>query len=151
MNANVRSFCLSCEACARTKDSNQKPMGKLHSLPIPVKPWDSIGMDFVGLFPEVNGYNYLWVVICRMTSMVHLIPVNTKMKASQLSTVYLREVVRLHGLPTSIVSDRDSKFTSKWWRELHRLLGARLLMSTSFHLQTDAQTECANRNIGQIF
>jgi hypothetical protein len=151
MNANVRSFCLSCEACARAKDSNQKPMGKLHSLPVPVKPWDSIGMDFVGPFPEVDGYNYLWVVICRMTSMVHLIPVNTKMKASQLSTVYMREVVRLHGLPTSIVSDRDSKFTSKWWRELHRLLGARLLMSTSFHPQTDAQTERANRNIGQIF
>jgi hypothetical protein len=151
ISANVQTFCLSCEECAKGKDSNQKPMGKLHSLPVPVKPWDSIRMDFIGPFPEVDGYNYLWVVICHMTSMVHLIPVHTRMKASQLSTIYMREVVRLHGLPSSIVSDRDSKFTSKWWRELHRILGARLLMSTSFHPQTDAQTERANRNIGQIF
>jgi hypothetical protein len=126
-------------------------MGKLHPLPIPTKPWDSIGMDFIGPFPESKGFNYLWVVICRMTSMVHLIPVHTKITATELSWVYHREIVRLHGLPSLIVSDRDSKFTSKWWRELHRILGARLLMSTSFHPQTDGQTERANRNVGQIF
>jgi transposase InsO family protein len=108
-------------------------------------------MDFIGPFPESKGFNYLWVIICRMTSMVHLIPVHTKMKASELSWVYRREIVRLHGLPSSIVSDRDSKFTSKWWRELHKVLGAKLLMSTSFHPQTDGQTERANRSVGQIF
>jgi len=107
-------------------------------------------MDFIGPFPEVNGYNYLWVVICRMTSMVHLIPVHTTMTAKELSWKYLREVVRLHGLPGSIVSNRDSKFTSQWWKELHRTLGAKLLMSTSFHPQTDRQTERMNKNIGQI-
>ncbi|GLB37195.1 putative DNA RNA polymerase [Lyophyllum shimeji] len=148
---DVRLFCKTCETCQRSKDSNQKPAGKLHSLPVPVKPWDSIGMDFIGPFPESKGFNYLWVVICQMTSMVHLIPVHTNMTASQLSWIYLREIVRLHGLPSSIVSDRDSKFTSRWWRTLHKLLGAKLLMSTSFHPQTDGQTERANRSIGQIF
>jgi len=108
-------------------------------------------MDFIGPFPEAKGFNYLWVVICRMTSMVHLIPVHTTMTAVQLSWIYKREIVQLHGLPNSIVSDRDSKFMSKWWRELHRILGAKLLMSTSFHPQMDGQTERANRNIGQIF
>ena len=151
MHKTIRSFCRTCESCQRAKVSNQKPMGKLHTLPVPTKPWDSIGMDFIGPFPESKGYNYLWVVICRMTSMVHLIPVHTTMTATQLSWIYLREIVRLHGLPTSIVSDRDSKFTSKWWRSLHKLLGAKLLMSTSFHPQTDGQTERANRTIGQIF
>jgi hypothetical protein len=126
-------------------------MGKLHPLPIPTKPWDSIGMDFIGPFPESRGFNYLWVIICRMTSMVHLIPVHMKMKASELSWIYRREIVRLHGLPRSIISDRDPKFTSKWWKELHKILGTKLLMSTSFHPQTDGQTERANRNVGQIF
>ena len=151
MASDIHRFCKSCQPCQKSKASNQKPFGKLHSLPIPNKPWDSIGMDFVGPFPESKGYNYLWVIICRMTSMVHLIPIHTRMKASELSWIYRREVVRLHGLPSSIVSDRDSKFTSKWWRELHRILGAKLLMSTSFHPQTDGQTERANRTVGQIF
>lgn len=143
-------FCKTCEACQRAKVPSQLPAGKLHPLPIPTKPWDSIGMDFVGPFPESKGHNYLWVVICRLTSMVHLIPVRTTITASELSWKYLREVVRLHGLPGSIVSDRDSKFTLRWWKEVHRILGARLLMSTSFHLQTDGQSERAIRNVGQI-
>lgn len=77
------------------------------------KPWDSIGMDCVRLFPESNGHNYLWVVIYRMISMVHLILVQTTMKASELSWIYFREIVQLHRLPSMIVSC-NSKFTSKW-------------------------------------
>jgi hypothetical protein len=126
-------------------------VGKLHPLPIPTKPWDSIGMDFIGPFPESRGYNYLWVIICRMTSMVHLIPIHTRMKASELSWIYRREIICLHGLPSFIISDRDSRFTLKWWKELHRILGTKLLMSTSYHPQTDRQTERANHSIGQIF
>jgi len=108
-------------------------------------------MDFIGPFLEVNGYNYLWVVICRMTSMVHLVPVNTKMTVSQLSTIYVQEIVRLHGLLSSIICDQDPKFMSKWWCELHRIMGMKLLMSTSFHPQTYGATQRANRSIGQMF
>jgi transposase InsO family protein len=115
------------------------------------KPWESIGMDFIGPFPEVDGFNYLWVVICRLSLMVHLIPINTKTMATQLSSIYMREVVRLHGLPLSIMSDWDPKFMSKWWHELYRIMGTKLLMSMSFHPQTDGITERANRSIGQIF
>jgi hypothetical protein len=147
---DTRTFCRTCGKCQRAKTPNQKPPGKLHTLPIPNRPWDSIGMDFIGPFPEVNGLNYLWVVICRLTSMTHLIPVHTSVTAKGLSWKYLREIVRLHGLPSTIVSDRDPKFTSKWWRELHRMIGTQLLMSTSFHPQTDGQTERMNRSIGQI-
>src|ERR1700728_942291 len=107
-------------------------------------------MDFVGPFPTSKGYDYLWVIICRLTSMVHLIPVNITVKASELASLYVKEVVRLHGLPDSIVSDRDSKFTSKFWSETHRILGTKLLMSTAFHPQTDGATERANRSVGQI-
>jgi transposase InsO family protein len=67
-----------------------------------------------------------------------------------LASIFLKEVVQLHGLPESIVSDHDPKFTSKWWREIHRLLGTKLLMSTLFHPQIDGATEWANHSIGQI-
>ena len=87
-------------------------------------------MDFIGPFPRSKGFDYLWVVICRLTSMVHMVPVNTTTKASELASLYVKEVVRLHSLPDSIVSDRDSKFTSMFWRETHRILGTKLLMST---------------------
>jgi hypothetical protein len=150
VNGNIEEFCKSCETCQQVKTSNRKPVGLLHSLPIPTRPWESIGMDFIGPFPESQGYDYLWVVICRMTSRVHLIPVKTTITASQLSWIFVKEIVKLHGLPKSIVSDRDSKFTSRWWREVHHLLGAKLLMSTSFHPQTDGITERVNRSIGQI-
>ncbi|OJT01681.1 Transposon Ty3-I Gag-Pol polyprotein [Trametes pubescens] len=107
-------------------------------------------MDFVGSFPSSHGYDYIWVIVCRLTSMVHLIPVNTTNMADELAMIYLREVVRLHGLPESIVSNRDSKFTSKFWRELHRLMGVKLLMSTSFHPQTDGLSERTICSITQI-
>jgi len=151
IHREVQKFCNSCQVCLKAKEDARPPQGLLHSLPIPTQPWQSIGMDFIGPFPEIDGYNYLWVVICHMINMVHLILVNTKTTASQLSWIYLKEVVRLHGLPNSIVSDRDSKFTSKWWRELHRLMGVKLLMSTSFHPQMDGMTKRANRLVGQLF
>jgi hypothetical protein len=76
-------------------------------------------MDFIGPFPEHNNYSHIWVVICRLTSMIHAILVSSKATASQLASIFLKEVVHLHGLPKSIVSDRDPKFTSKWWKEIH--------------------------------
>ena len=150
MGSEITKFCDSCGICQANETSTQRPVGLLHPLPIPNRPWGSIGMDFMGPFPESEGYDYLWVVICRLTSQVHLVPVKTTIKASELALLYVKEVVRLHGLPDSIVSDRDSKFTSKFWRETHRLLGTKLLMSTAFHPQTDGVTERANCSVGQV-
>jgi transposase InsO family protein len=82
--------------------------------------------------------------------MVHLVPINTTTKASELASLYVKEVVHLHRLPDSFVSDRDSKFTSMFWRETHQILGTKLLMSTSFHPQTDGASERVNRSVGQI-
>ena len=105
---------------------------------------------YFGPFSKLKGFNYLWVVICRLTSMVHLVPVNTMTKASELTLLYVKEVVHLHGLPDSIVSDRDSKFTPMFWCETHWILGTKLLMSTLFHPQTDGASERVNMSIGQI-
>jgi len=102
---DTRTFCRSCESCQQAKESNQPPKRKLYPLPILTKPWNLIGMDFIGPFPKSKGFNYLWVVLCRMISMVHLIPMHTTMKASELLWVYQKEIVCLHGLPSSIVSN----------------------------------------------
>src|ERR1700742_1049417 len=146
----VDLYCKSCPVCQQTKGKNKAPQGLLHALPVLTRPWQSIGMDFVGPFPEVDGYNYLWVVVCCLTTYVHLIPTHMSVTASQLAWSYLKEIVQLHGLPESIVSDQDAKFTSKFWKELHRMLGLTLLMSTAFHPQTDGETDHANRTIIQI-
>ena len=107
-------------------------------------------MDFISPFLESEGFDYLWVVICRLTSMVHLVPMFTTTKASELAWLYIKEIVRLHSLATSIVSDRDSKFMSKFWHETHKVLGTKLLMSTSFHPQTDGVSERSIRSVAQI-
>src|SRR3984957_9564137 len=109
-----------------------------------------VAMDFMGPFPESDGYNYLMIVICRLTSMVHLIPTHTTATVSDITWLWLTEVIRLHGLHKSIVSDRDSKFISKFWSELHKLLGVKLLKSTAYHPQTDGMSERAMRTTSQI-
>jgi hypothetical protein len=86
---------------------------------MPTKPWSSIGMDFVGPFPLVDNFNYVWVILCRLTSLVHFIPLRTTTTASQLALLFMNHIVRLHGLPETIVSDRDPKFTSLFWTEIH--------------------------------
>jgi hypothetical protein len=150
MGRDIEKFCLSCGPCQMGKTSNLLKPGLLHNLPIPSRPWQSIGMDFVGPFPENQGNDYMWVVICRLTNQTHLTGISVRTKTSDLAWYYIRDIVRLHGMPESIVSDRDSKFTAKFWRELHRAMGTKLLMSTSFHPQTDGHSERAIRSIGQI-
>ena len=83
-------------------------------------------------------------------SQVHLVPTMTTVTARGVTWLILKEVMRLHGIPESIVSNRDTKFTSIFWKELHRLMGSKLLMSTAFHPQMDGATECTNRSIAQI-
>ncbi len=119
INKDVERFCASCETCQTTKRRTTKQYGLLHQLPIPDRLWSGISMDFIGPFPESLGKNYLWVVMCRLMSQVHLIPINTMTKTIELTYEFLNHIVRLHGLPTSIVSDRDTKFTSLFWTELH--------------------------------
>ena len=150
MAQEIETFCMSCGACAASKDTNSKPRGLLHNLPIPDRPWQPIGMDFLGPLPKSNNFDYLLVIIDRLTSQVHLVPTTTTVTAKGVAWIVLKEVVRLHGIPESIVSDRDARFTSIFWRELQNLMGTKLLMSTAFYPQMDGATERANRLIAQI-
>jgi len=147
---DVKSFCKSCGICQTTKTGTSKPKGLLHSLPIPEAPWQSIAMDFVGPFPKCMGYDYLLVVICCLMSLVHLMPMTTNAKAMEIAWLFLKDIVHLHGLPETIVSDHDPKFISKFWCELHHQMGVKLLMSTAYHPQTDAMGEHAIRGVMQV-
>jgi hypothetical protein len=122
----------------------QWPKGLLHSLPIPDRPWQLIRIDFMGPLPRSNNCNYRMVIINQLTLQVHLVPTTTTVTAKGIAWLFLTEIVRLHGVPDSIMSDRDSKFTSIFWRELQWLMGTKLLMSTAFHPQMDGVTERAN-------
>ena len=147
---NREAFCRSCGKRQTNKTNTLKPQGFLHSLPIPDKPWQLVGMDFMGPLLRSLGNDYLLVIIDRLTLQVNLVPTTTWVTAKEVAWLFLKEVVRPHGVPESIVSDHDTKFMSMFWYELHRLMGTKLLMSTEFHPQTDGTTEWANHSIGQI-
>ena len=107
-------------------------------------------MDFVGPFPKSKGFDFLMVILDRLSSMVHLIPTNTTTTALDIAWLWLDNIVRLHGLPDTMVSDRDPRFISRFWTELHRLIGVKLLKSTAYHPQTDGASERAVRTVSQI-
>ena len=154
MVSDVKAYCETCHTCKTSKPNNQKPYGLLNPLPVPTYPWESVGIDFVGPLPESGNrdgiFDSLTVVICLLTSMVHLIPSRINYNAPQLAELMFEHVYKLHGLPKNIISDRDVLFTSVFWSRLHNLIGSRLRMSSAYHPQTDGATERANRTITQM-
>ncbi|XP_059639261.1 uncharacterized protein LOC132281583 [Cornus florida] len=104
--------------------------------------WEHIAMDFVIGFPRSRrGNEAVWVIINRLTKTAHFLPIKATDDAEKLGVLYVKEIVRLHGVPVTIVSDRDSKFTSKFWEGLQVAFGSALHLSTAFHPQTDGQSE----------
>ena len=115
-------------------------------MPIPDWKWDKLGMDFITGLPRTrSGYDSIWVIVDRLTKVAHFIPVKTTYTSAKLAKIYMTRIVCLHGVPRSIVSDRGTQFTSKFWNQLHETLGTRLEFSTAFHPQTDGQTERVNQ------
>jgi len=146
MNERIVDFVRSCPDCQQNKVSRHHPYGLTSPLELPYAPWQSIAMDFITELPVSEGCDQLWVVIDRFTKMAHFLPLGKEGKtAADLAVIFAREIWRSHSLPTDIVSDRDSRFTSETWREFLRLLGIRPRMSTAFHPQTDGQTERLNQ------
>ena len=111
MDAYIRKYVASCDSCQRNKSSSHKPYGLLEMLPIPSRPWSAIGMDFVGPLPWSSSFDMVLVVICRLTKQAHFIACRSNRTAAQVADLFMTHVFRLHGLPSSIVSDRDSVFT----------------------------------------
>ncbi|KAF1333614.1 Pol protein, partial [Globisporangium splendens] len=146
----VANYVRSCKQCQRVKPAG-KNKAPLHPLPIPQDCWKSVGMDFVFGFPEDKARNTGVVVfVDRLSKMVHVAPVRKHVTAQETACLFLEHVFRYHGLPESIVSDRDPRFTAAFWRELFRLLGTDLALSTADHPETDGQTEHVNRVVEDI-
>ena len=142
MKRDVVTFVQKCLTCQQIKAEHQKPAGMLQPLEVPQWKWDQITMDFVSGLPRTTtGYDAVWVIVDRLTKSAHFLPIRTTYSVDKLAELFIKEIVRLHGVPLSIVSDRDTRFTSRFWQRLHDGMGSRLKFSTAFHPQTDGQSE----------
>jgi transposase InsO family protein len=143
----VGDYVRSCDTCQRNKSPRHAKYGLLHPLELAYSPWQSISMDFITQLPKSEGNTSVWVIVDRFSKMAHCIPLTEPATAENLAKVFVREIWRLHGLPSDIVSDRDSRFTSNVWQGVLTRLGVRPRMSTSFRPQTDGQTEKVNQSV----
>ena len=142
MKREVATYVEKCLTCQQIKAEHQRPAGMLQPLDIPEWKWEQITMDFVSGLPKtVAGHDSIWVIVDRLTKSAHFLSVRTTFTLDKLAEIYIKEIVRLHGVPVSIVSDRDSRFTAKFWKSLQQGLGTKLKFSTAFHPQTDGQSE----------
>jgi len=147
MRRLVQDFVRACATCQRYKSEHLHPAGLLQPLPVPSIVWADIGIDFVEALPRVHGRTVILSVVDRFSKYALFIPLAHPYTAEFVAQAFFADIVRLHGIPQSIVSDRDPVFTSTFWRELMRLVGTKLHMTSAFHPQSDGQTEAANHVI----
>jgi hypothetical protein len=133
MKLAVELFVRQCPVCQQAKHSNTKPAGLLQPLPPPTGAWRDITMDFIEGLPLSDNANVILVVVDRLTKYAHFIPLRHPYTAASVAKAYLDNIVKLHGVPASIISDRDKVFTSAFWRELIKAVGTKLLYSTAYH------------------
>ncbi|KAK9075551.1 hypothetical protein SSX86_003876 [Deinandra increscens subsp. villosa] len=142
MKADIARYVAKCLTCSRVKIEYQKPSGLLQQPKIPEWKWEDISMDFVtGLPHRSNRPDAIWVIIDRLTKSAHFIPMKETNNMDKLTKLYIDRIVARHGVPKTIISDRDPRFTSRLWQSMQEALGTRLDMSTAYHPQTDGQTE----------
>ena len=145
----VKKLVAECDICQKVKYDQRRPMGLLQSLLIPEKIWEDLTMDFVEGLPSSGGYESILVVVDRLSKGAHFIPLRHPFTASSVAKAFVDNVVKLHGIPRSIVTDRGKLFMSSFWQELFTLQGSKLKASSSYHPQTDGQTEVVNRTLEQ--
>lgn len=146
MHQEIHEFVKSCPVCARQKAIHCAPAGLLNPLPIPHTPWSSISMYCITDLPASWGYTTILVVVDMLSKMAHFIPLKKPPTAKDLVEVFITHIIRLHGLPSMIVSDRDPQFVSKFWQGVCTSLHTDHRLSSAFHPQTDGQQKELTRH-----
>ncbi|GBG92391.1 hypothetical protein CBR_g55298 [Chara braunii] len=148
----VKDYVAECPTCQEVNSANHLPYGLLQPLIIPEGRWQSISMDFIGPLrpPTPRGHDAILVVVDRFTKRARFVPCRYAISAREVADIVFDRVVHDHDLPLSIISDRDPRFTSRFWRRLHEVYGTQLRFSSSYHPQTDGQTEITNRTLEDI-
>ncbi|GKC81017.1 putative reverse transcriptase domain-containing protein [Tanacetum coccineum] len=142
MKANIATYVDKCLTCAMVKAEHLKPLDFLQQPKIPEWKWEKVTMDFVSGLPRTpSGYDSIWVIVDRLTKSAHFLPMKKTDSIEKLAQLYLKEIVCRHGVPVSVISDRDSLFTSRFWVSLQKALGTQLDLSTAYHPETDGQSE----------
>ena len=149
MTTEVRQFVLDCPVCQVEKGSHLKPSGKLMPLDLPGRKWDHVAIDFVVGMPVQQNCDTILTVVDKATKMCHFIACSERISAKEVAQLYWQHVGRLHGIPSVLISDRDVRFTSRFWRELWRVLGTDLRMGSGFHPESSGQVEKFNQLLEQ--
>ena len=144
MEGDIEAYVKTCLVCQQDKTEQQASAGLLQPLPIPERPWESVSMDFITSLPVSEGCTNIMVVVDRLTKYGIFIPAPKELPAELAAKLFMKNVAKYWGLPQSIICDRDARFTSKFWKELFKLMGSEIHMSTALHPQTDGQTERVN-------
>ncbi|KAF2310230.1 hypothetical protein GH714_007321 [Hevea brasiliensis] len=149
MRTQIQNYIAACTVCQKNKAANSSPAGLLQPLPIPHQVWDDIAMDFIDGLPSSGGKDSILVVIDRLSKYAHFLALSHPYSAKVIAEKFVDGIVKYHGMPRSIISDRDPIFMSHFWREFFKLSGTKLNMSSSYHPQTDGQSEVTNRCLEQ--
>jgi hypothetical protein len=145
MRADIRRFVRECPVCQINKNETVLSPGLLQPFPVPLRVWSDISMDFIEGLPVSNGWSVIMVVVDRLTKYGHFLLLAHPYTVSTVAQVFLANIFKLHGMPSTIVSDRDPVFTSSFWLELFCLQGTTLAFSSAYHPQSDGQTESLNK------
>ncbi|CAN6444931.1 unnamed protein product [Victoria cruziana] len=142
MRKDITDFVAHCFICQQVKVEHQRPGRLLALWNLPEWKWDKVTMDFVMGLPHMRGqHDAIWVVVDRLSKSTYFLAIRANMSLESLADLYIQEIVRLHDVPKAIMSDRDLRFTSRFWNTFHNALGMKLKISSAFHPQTDGQSE----------
>lgn len=145
MKAMIKDWVQTCQTCNQAKPDRKKYPGLLQPLPIPDQAWQMVTMDFIEGLPRSKCYDYILVVVDKFSMYAHFLPLSHPFTALTVAQTFMDHIYKLHGMPLSIVTDRDRIFTSHLWQELFKLSGTQLKMSSAYHPQIDGQTERVNQ------
>ncbi|GJZ40706.1 reverse transcriptase domain-containing protein [Tanacetum coccineum] len=152
MKKEIAIYVSKCLTCAKVKAEHQRPSGLLQQLEIPEWKWEKIAMDFITKLPRSSsGHDAIWVIVDRLTKSAHFLAIQEDYSMEKLARLYIDEIFACHGVPTLIISDRDGRFTSRFWQTKQKALGTRLDMSTAYHPQTDGQSERTIQTLEDMF